>query len=172
MTERMESRIGGRSRRARVKAASGAGLARGGAVFAIAIVLSGVAGAAAAAAADTSWAKTVRDDGWGDGTVTSGGDMIIFRRAAPKGPQGQPRLQLRYEYRDGVKMAGKSYLSMLALDEYDCKASRFRSLRIGVFTGHNAEGESRMQADEKAAWEAAATGTVDAKSLAVACGGR
>jgi hypothetical protein len=135
-------------------------------------LVGGVAGAAAAAAPDTSWARMVRDDGWGDGTVTSGGDMIIFRRAAPKGPGGQPRLQLRYEYRDGVKMGGKTYLSMLALDEYDCKAGRFRSLRIGAFTDHNAQGELRQQSDAAPAWETPSAGTVDAKSLAVACGGR
>ena len=151
MAKRMKSRIGVAS--------------------AIAIMLGGVAGAPAAAQ-DTSWAGMVRDDGWGDGGIASGGDMIIFRRAAPKGPQGQPRLQLRYEYRDGVKMGGKTYLSMLALDEYDCKAGRFRSLRVGAFTGHNAQGELRQQPDGTAAWETPSAGTVDAKSLAVACGRR
>jgi hypothetical protein len=141
-----------------------------GAAVAIAIMLGGVAGAAAAQ--DTSWAGMVRADGWGDGTVTAGGDMIIFRRAAPKGPGSEPRLQLRYEYRDGVKMGGKTFLSMLALDEYDCKAGRFRNLRVGAFTGHNAQGELRQQPDGASAWETPSAGTVDAKSLAVACGGR
>ncbi|MEO6338665.1 MAG: surface-adhesin E family protein [Caulobacteraceae bacterium] len=141
------------------------------AASAIAIILGGLAGSATAAV-DTSWAGMVRDDGWGDGGIAAGGDMIIFRRAAPKGPQGQPRLQLRYEYRDGVKMGGKTYLSLLAVDEYDSKAGRFRNLRAGAFTDHNAQGELRQQPAGTGAWETAAAGTIDAKSLAVACGKR
>lgn len=166
----MGSRIGG-SRYAR---ASSSLIERWGRRFcAAAIGIMLAAGAVGLATAqDTSWASMVREDGWGDGNVAAGGDMIIFRRAAPKGPEGRPRLQLRYEYRDGVKMGGKTYLSMLALDEYDCKAGRFRSLRIGAFTGHNAQGGLRQQPDGTPAWEAPKPGTVDAKSLAVACGGR
>jgi hypothetical protein len=142
-----------------------------GAACAIGIVFAGLGGAPAAAQ-DTRWAGMVRDDGWGDGRVAADGDMINFRRAAPKGPEGRPRLQLRYEYRDGQKLGGKTYLSMLALDEYDCKAGRFRNLRVGVFTGHNAEGEMRQQPGGPGAWETPSPKTVDASSLAVACGGR
>lgn len=123
-----------------------------------------------AAAQDTSWAGDVREDGWGDGRVTADGDMIIFRRPAPKGPVGFPRLQLRYEYRDGVKVGAGRYLSMLALDEYDCKGGRFRNLRTAVFAGHNAQGESRQAPDTTDPWSTPAPGTVDAKSLAAACG--
>jgi hypothetical protein len=121
------------------------------------------------AAQDTSWAGGVRGDGWPDGRVTADGDMIIFRRPAPKGPQGHPRLQLRYEYRDGVKMGGRTYLSLLAVDEYDCKARRFRNVRMAAFTGHNAAGDSVQDASGEA-WKSAAPGTVDAKSIAAACG--
>lgn len=136
-----------------------------GAASALAVMLAG-----AAAAQDTRWANaTVKGDGWGDGTVTSDGDMIIFRRAGPKGPEGRPQLQLRYEYRDGVKMGGKTFLSMLAVDEYDCKAGRFRNMRVAVFPGHNAEGQMLQQPSGPGAWEATKPGTVDAKSLAVAC---
>lgn len=42
-----------------------------------------------AAAQDTSWASGVRGDGWPDGRVTGDGDMIIFRRPAPKGPRAR-----------------------------------------------------------------------------------
>jgi len=122
------------------------------------------------AAQDMGWASGVRTDGWGDGRVTADGDMIIFRRPAPKGPQGYARLQLRYEYRDGAKVGGKLYLSMLALDEYDCKGGRFRNLRTGVFAKHNAEGESRQAPPTVDPWTTPAPGTVDAKSLAAACG--
>lgn len=127
-------------------------------------------GAVPAAAQDTSWAGDVREDGWGDGRVTADGDMIIFRRPAQAGPEGYPRLQLRYEYRDGVKVGGKTYLSLLALDEYDCKGGRFRNLRTGAFTRHNAEGELRQDPSPDAAWSRPAPGTVDAKSLSAACG--
>jgi len=123
-----------------------------------------------AAAQDMSWASGVRDDGWGDGRVTADGDMIIFRRPAPKGPEGYPRLQLRYEYRDGVAMGARRFFSLLSLDEYDCKAGRFRNLRLGAFTGHNAEGASVQPPAKPDPWKAAAPGTVDAKSLAAACG--
>jgi hypothetical protein len=122
------------------------------------------------AAQDTSWAGGVRGDGWPDGRVTADGDMIIFRRPAPKGPQGHPRLQLRYEYRDGMKMGGRVYFSLLAVDEYDCKAGRFRNVRMAAFTGHNAEGASVQDASGED-WKAAGPGTVDAKSIAAACGG-
>lgn len=117
-----------------------------------------------------SWARDVREDGWGDGRVTAGGDMIIFRRPAPNGPEGYPRLQLRYEYRDGVKVGPKTYLSLLALDEYDCKGGRLRNLRAGAFTRHNAEGDMRQDPAEAPTWSKPAPGTVDAKSLAAACG--
>lgn len=137
--------------------------------IAIGIILLG-AGAAPALAQDTRWAGSVRDDGWGDGRVTTGGDMIIFRRAAPKGPDGHPRLQLRYEYRDGAKLGGKTYLSLLAVDEYDCQGGRFRNLRVAAFTGHNAEGESRQEPAGADPWSTPSPGTVDAKSLAFACG--
>ena len=140
-----------------------------GVACAIGFILGGVGGAPAGAQ-DTSWAGDVRDDGWGDGRVTADGDMIIFRRAAPKGPEGRPRLQLRYEYRDGVKLGARTYLSMLALDEYDCGGGRFRNLRTAVFTGHNAQGESRQDTTPTEAWSKPSPGTVDAKSLAAACG--
>jgi len=133
------------------------------------LVLAGLS-CAPAAAQDMGWASGVRTDGWGDGRVTGDGDMLIFRRAAPKGPQGYARLQLRYEYRDGAKVGGKLYLSMLALDEYDCKGGRFRNLRTAVFARHNAEGESRQAPDTVDPWSTPAPGTVDAKSLATACG--
>ena len=123
-----------------------------------------------ASAQDMSWASGVREDGWGDGRVVGGGEMIIFRRAAEKGPEGYARLQLRYEYRDGSKVGGVAYLSMLALDEFDCKGGRFRNLRVAVFTRHNAEGENRQEAGPPGAWEKPAAGTVDATSLAQACG--
>ena len=134
----------------------------------MAVLLGSLAGAAAAQ--DTSWAGDVREDGWGDGRVTADADMIIFRRAAPKGPEGHPRLQLRYEYRDGVKVGGQTYLSLLALDEYDCKAGRFRTLRAAAFTRHNAEGDSRQDPAPAASWSRPSPNTVDAKSLAAACG--
>lgn len=122
-----------------------------------------------AVAQDTSWAGNVREDGWGDGRVSADGEMIIFRRAAAEGPEGYPRLQLRYEYRDGVTMGAKVFLSLLALDEYDCASGRFRSLRMAAFTGHNAQGESRQGPPQAGPWSKAAPGTVDAKSLAMAC---
>jgi hypothetical protein len=150
------SRIGGRSWRG-----------WRGAACAVGVILGAACGSAAAQ--DTSWAKDVRDDGWGDGRVTADGDMIIFRRPAPKGPEGYPRLQLRYEYRDGVKVGAKVYLSLLALDEYDCKGGRFRSLRMAAFTRHNAEGEQRQEPAAAEPWSKPAPGTVDAKSLAAAC---
>jgi hypothetical protein len=130
-----------------------------------------VGGGEMALGQDTSWAGSVRDDGWGDGRVTSDGDMIIFRRPAAKGPEGHPRLQLRYEYRDGMRLGGKAYLSMLALDEYDCQGGRFRNVRVAVFANHNAEGESRQQTGTDP-WAKPSPGTVDAKSLAFACTGR
>lgn len=133
-------------------------------------IMLGAFGGDALAAQDMSWAGDVRDDGWGDGRVTADGDMIIFRRPAPKGPEGLARLQLRYEYRDGVKIGGKTYVSMLALDEYDCKGGRFRNLRMGVFTAHNAGGESRQGPPGPDPWKTPAPNTVDAKSLAAACG--
>jgi hypothetical protein len=132
----------------------------------------GLFGAAPAAGQDAAWTAAVREDGWGDGRFTSDGDMIIFRRPAAKGPEGHARLQLRYEYRDGATVGGATYLSMLALDEYDCGAGRFRNLRVAVFERHNAEGASRQQPGGPGAWERPAAGTVDAKSLAVACGGK
>ena len=101
--------------------------------------------------------------------MTADGDMIIFRRPAAKGPEGYPRLQLRYEYRDGVKVGGKTYLSLLALDEYDCKGGRLRTLRTGAFTRHNAEGDLRQDPPSAPAWSKPAPNTVDAKSLAAAC---
>lgn len=122
-----------------------------------------------AAAQDTSWAGSVREDGWGDGRVAADGSVIIFARPAPKGPEGYARLQLRYEYRDGVKMGGKAYYSLLALDEYDCAGGRFRSLRMAAFPGHNAEGEMKPGPSGVQPWETAAPGTVDARSLAAAC---
>lgn len=67
-------------------------------------------------------------------------------------------------------MAGKTWLSMLALDEYDCKGGRFRNLRTAVFARHNAEGESRQAPTTPDPWAKPAPGTVDAKSLATACG--
>lgn len=129
-----------------------------------------VLGGGPAAGQDMSWAKDVRADGWGDGRVTSDGDMVIFRRQAPNGPEGFPRLQLRYEYRDGVKVGPKTYLSLLALDEYDCKGGRLRNLRLGAFTGHNAEGDVRQDPAPDPTWSKPAPNTVDAKSLAMACG--
>jgi len=143
---------------------------RRGCAWAIGVIIAGVLGAAASAQ-DATWTGAVLDDGWGDGRFTSDGDMIIFRRPAPAGPDGHPRLQLRYEYRDGQKMGGKTYLSMLALDEYDCAGRRFRNLRTAAFTAHNAQGESRQAPAETGPWEQPAPNTVDAKSLAVACGG-
>ena len=125
-----------------------------------------------AVAQDTRWAGSVREDGWGDGRVAADGSVIIFSRAAPKGPEGYARLQLRYEYRDGVKMGGKDYYSLLALDEYDCAGGRFRSLRMAAFPGHNAEGEMRPGPTGVQPWEKAAPGTVDARTLAAACKGR
>jgi len=168
MADRNGSQLGRRSSNARRDRSPLAANWRG-AACAIGIVLGGLGGAPAAAQ-DMSWAGSVRDDGWGDGRVTSGGDMIIFRRPAPKGPEGHPRLQLRYEYRDGGKIGGKTYLSMLALDEYDCKAGRFRGLRMAVFAGHNAEGESRPGPAGAEPWAKPSPNTVDAKSLAAACG--
>lgn len=143
----------------------------GGRALAVALTVA-VGVASPAVAQDTSWAAQVRDDGWGDGRVSADGDMIIFRRAAPRGPEGYPRLQLRYEYRDAMTVGGGRYLSMLALDEYDCRAGRFRNLRTAVFTGHNAEGQSRQAPDAADPWSTPAPGTVDARSLATACGGR
>lgn len=143
----------------------------GGVAFTLGLIVAGAAGAPAVAQ-DTRWAASVRDDGWGDGRVTADGDMIIFRRPAPKGPEGYARLQLRYEYRDGVKLGGKAYLTMLALDEYDCAGGRFRSLRMAVFTGHNAEGDSRQGPPGPDAWGKPSPGSVDASSLAIACGKR
>lgn len=136
---------------------------------ACAIVLGGLGGVPAAAQ-DMSWAKDVRDDGWGDGRVTTDGSMIIFRRPAPSGPDGYPRLQLRHEYRDAVKVGPKTYLSLLALDEYDCKGGRFRTIRSGAFTRHNAEGDLRQDPETAPTWSTPAPDTVDAKSLAAACG--
>jgi hypothetical protein len=132
-------------------------------------LLATLAAADVAAAQSPGWASGVRQDGWPDGSLTADGDMVIFRRPAPKGPQGHPRLQLRYEYRDGVKMGGKAYFTLLAVDEYDCKAQRFRNVRMAAFTQHNAQGQS-VQDDSGEAWKSAAPGTVDARSLAVACG--
>lgn len=128
----------------------------------------GGAGGGPAVAQDMSWAEGVQEDGWGDGRVTSDGDMITFRRPAPAGPEGHPRMQLRYEYRDAVKMGSRTYLSLLALDEYDCKAGAFRTVRAAAFTQHNAGGEAR-QDNAPAAWSKPAPNTVDAKSLAAAC---
>jgi len=133
--------------------------------------LMAIAAGAPATAQDMGWAKDVREDGWGDGRVTTDGDMIIFRRPAPNGPEGYPRLQLRYEYRDGVKVGPKMYFSLLALDEYDCKGGRMRTLRTGAFTRHNAEGELRQDSSAPT-WSKPAANTVDAKSLAAACGQR
>jgi hypothetical protein len=96
--------------------------------------------------------------------------LIFFRRAAPTGPEGYPRQQLRHEYRDPVKVGPKTYLSLLALDEYDCKGGRFRTLRSGAFTRHNAEGDLRQDPPAAPTWSKPAPGTVDAKSLATACG--
>ena len=132
-------------------------------------LLSTFALADAAAAQSPAWAASVRQDGWPGGSLTADGDMVIFRRPGPKGPEGHPRLQLRYEYRDGVKMGGKTYFTLLAIDEYDCKAGRFRNVRMAAFTQHNAQGQS-VQDDSGEAWKAAAPGTVDARSLAAACG--
>jgi hypothetical protein len=140
-----------------------------GVAWALGLILGGLGGEPAAAQ-DTTWAGDVRIDGWGDGRVTSSGDMIIFRRPAPAGPEGRPRLQLRYEYRDAVKVGPATYLSLLALDEYDCRAGRFRNLRTAAFTRHNAEGDSRQQPPGAEAWSTPAPNTVDAKSLAAACG--
>ena len=134
-----------------------------------AVILGGSAGVPAQAQ-DMGWARDVREDGWGDGRVTADGDMIIFRRPAPKGPEGYPRLQLRYEYRDGVKVGPKTYFSLLAMDEYDCKGGRFRNLRTGAFTRHNAEGDLRQDPAPAPTWSKPAPGTVDAQSLAAACG--
>lgn len=125
-----------------------------------------------AAAQSVSWANGVRDDGWGEGRVTADGSMIVFRRPDARGPQGYLRLQLRYEHRDAVKIGGNLYRSMLALDEYDCKAGRFRNVRMAAFTGHNAEGASLRDASENSPWETPGADTVDAKSLAAACGVR
>ena len=125
--------------------------------------------ASSVSAQDTSWASSVRQDGWPDGRVTADGDMIIFRRPAPSGPEGHPQLQLRYEYRDGEVIGGEAYLSMLALDEYDCRAGRFRNLRLAAFREHNAQGDRLQPPDESGAWSTPKPGTVDAKSLAAAC---
>jgi hypothetical protein len=141
---------------------------RDAACAACAIVVGGLGGVPAAAQ-DMSWAKDVRDDGWGDGRVTTDGSMIIFRRPAPSGPEGYPRLQLRHEYRDAVKVGPKTYLSLLALDEYDCKGGRFRTIRSGAFTRHNAEGDLRQDPATAPTWSTPAPNTVDAKSLAAAC---
>ncbi|MDP3173034.1 MAG: hypothetical protein Q8M88_01195 [Phenylobacterium sp.] len=130
------------------------------------------AGAAPAVAQDTSWASTVRDDGWPAARMTSDGDMLIYRRPAPAGPEGFPRLQLRYEYRDGEVIGGKRYLSMLSLDEYDCRGGRFRNLRVAVFAGHNAEGQSVQPPDSTDPWAKPQPGTVDGKSLEIACAKR
>jgi hypothetical protein len=125
--------------------------------------------AGTAAAQGANWTNSVRGDGWPDGSFTADGTMIIFRRPGGKSPEGHPRLQLRHEYRDGMKMGGRAYFSLLALDEYDCKGGRFRNVRMAAFTSHNAEGQS-VQDDSGEAWKPAAPGTVDGKSLAVACG--
>ena len=132
-------------------------------------LLGALAIADVAAAQNPAWAAGVRQDGWPGGSLTADGDMIIFRRPGPRGPQGHPRLQLRYEYRDGVTIGGKAYFTLLAIDEYDCKAGRFRNVRMAAFTQHNAQGAS-IQDDSGETWKAASPGTVDAKSLAVACG--
>lgn len=145
------------------------GLRRTARGLAWAALIAGALGGAAVAQ-DMSWAKDVRDDGWGDGRLTADGDMIIFRRPAPKGPEGHPRLQLRYEYRDGVKVGSTTYLSLLALDEYDCKGGRSRNLRTGAFTRHNAQGDMRQDPATAPTWSRPAAGTVDAKSLSAACG--
>jgi hypothetical protein len=136
------------------------------------VAFSALLGALPAAAQDLSWANGVREDGWPDGRVTKDGDMVIFRRPAPAGPQGYPRLQLRYEYRDAHVIGGKTYRSMLSLDEYDCRAGRFRNLRMAAFTGHNAEGASLQPPDAVDPWATPAPGTVDSKSLEAACAGR
>ena len=157
----------GTSRHARSAASSV--VAWRGAACAVLAILLGASGGVPAVAQDMSWAKDVREDGWGDGRVTTGGDMVIFRRPAPNGPEGYPRLQLRYEYRDAVKVGPKTYLSLLALDEYDCRGGRFRNLRTGAFTRHNAEGDLR-QDPAPPTWSKPAPNTIDAKSLAMACG--
>src|SRR5262249_20872636 len=126
-------------------------------------LLAALAVAGPAAAQDTGWAGGVRADGWPDRRGTSDGGMIILRPAARKGRQGYPRLQLRYEYRDGVKMGGRMFFTLLAVDEYDCKAGKLRNIRMAAFTGHNAEGQS-VQDDSGEAWKAPAPGTVDGKS--------
>jgi hypothetical protein len=124
---------------------------------------------APAVAQDTSWASGLRADGWPDGTVTADGEIIIFRRPAPNSPDGYRRLQLRYEYRDGVKMGGRTYFTLLSVVDFDCKARRFRNVRMAAFTGRNAQGQS-VQEDGDGTWESPAAGTVDGKSLAAACG--
>ncbi|WP_371134659.1 surface-adhesin E family protein [Phenylobacterium sp.] len=139
-------------------------------ILAMLIGLSAWAGAAAAQ--DTRWASAVRADGWPPARLTSDGDMLIYRRPAPAGPEGYPRLQLRYEYRDGEVMGGKRYLSMLSLDEYDCRGGRFRNLRVAVFAGHNAEGQSIQPPDATDPWAKPQPGTVDGKSLEIACAKR
>lgn len=120
-------------------------------------------------AQDMSWTSQVRADGWPSPARTADGDMLIFRRPAAEGPEGRPRLELRYEYRDGTVVGGKRYLTMLSLDEYDCKSGRLRNLRLGVFARHNAEGDSLVAPPSVDPWTTPQEGTVDAKSLAVAC---
>jgi hypothetical protein len=137
-------------------------------LFAAAALAAGLAGEAALAQ-DTSWADSLRADGWPDGRITADGEIIIFRRPAPQSPDGYRRLQLRYEYRDGVKMGGKTYFTLLSLVDFDCKAGRSRNVRMAAFTGRNAQGQS-VQEDGDGTWESPAAGTVDGKSLAAACG--
>lgn len=94
--------------------------------------------------------------------------LEFFTIAARRGPDGHPRVWVRFEYDRPTEFQGQMIRSSRVLSEYDCAESQVRNLQVANYTNPGLTGEG-FRGQTTLAWEYVPPATIDEYVLTMVC---
>lgn len=82
------------------------------------------------------------------------------------------QMSLLSDYKNPRKYEGRSFLSVIAQNEYKCKDRQTQVLGYSLHAGHMGEGEVIFSKADTGKWEAVAPGSMDEALWKIACDGK
>ena len=105
-------------------------------------------------------------------TISSGNDEYIqyVDTATIRRNGNLVKMWILSDYKEVEVFAGKSFLSIRALSEYDCKDEKIRVLSENGFSGQMGKGRISYNDEDPKKWFAVAPGTNGEAQWKIACG--
>jgi hypothetical protein len=82
---------------------------------------------------------------------------------------GKVKMWGLFDLKGSDEIFGKSYMSMIFQDEYDCKEYQLRNLALSFYSGNMGDGEVIDASSNSGKWQPIAPGTLENALLKRAC---